>query len=657
MSTRNLRPFQFLGYRSLIIPGIFFTVLFFLPAAIVMALPTGENVEDGSATFERPNDSTLNVTTSDKVIIRWNSFDIASHETVNFYQPAAASAALNRIMSGSMTSIAGNLNANGMIVLVNPSGISIAQTANIHVGSLIASSLNISNADFMSGRYRFVKNSDLPAGLIINKGNISVADGGLVGLFGGKVENDGKIVAKKGTIALVGGNKTTLTFGEQLREGLVSVTVEEGVDINPAPATDGTLSEGVTNSGELDADGGKVVLTARQLNSVFDHLVSQVGIIRANSVVEYSGIVELFALEGKLHHAGTTMANGTFENVNAGSISMRGMDIDLAGTAQARALPGGSQGTIEIMASNNIHMIGDLLSEAGRMSLTAGHEFRQDAGTVLRMTEGDISIQAAGDVYLGTVNTDQGDINVVSTLGSILETAPAESLVTGGNVGFVGHAVGDTSPIQTDAASLSIHAGSGGFNIHDIGDVVLESSSVEPNGSAKLSANGTLTLSAPLTTSGTGTIDLAANADFDAYGDLTQLPLADMNSAGGAIHLTVGNGVVGAGNMYLRTVNAQTGEIILTVSEGSVLAAEGALPLLISGSIDMRGPPSGNGSIGTFSNPIHVQADYLQATAGSGGISISTDKNLTITNLTTAGDFVLSCHPGAGRNPGIVTMT
>ncbi|MBI4970590.1 MAG: filamentous hemagglutinin N-terminal domain-containing protein [Candidatus Omnitrophica bacterium] len=613
MSTREMaKNYRFTSVSSLFLPIIIFAVLFFLPAAIVMALPTGEQVEDGSASFERPNEATLNVTTSDKVIIRWNSFDIASHETVNFYQPSATSAALNRIMSGSLTTISGNLNANGTIILVNPAGIQMSPMANIHVGSLIASALNISNADFNSGNYHFMKEADLPPGVIINQGQITVAEEGMVGLFGGKVTNEGKIVAEKGSILLASGNKMTLSFGAFGRSSLVSVTVEEGVDLDPSPSLDGSPSSGVLNRGELSACGGHVVLTAKQVNDVFDLLVNQEGVIKANSAIEHDGIIELIAINGKLRHTGQTLANGTTQNPNAGTVSVQGREIEMSGTVKAESASGGTQGAISILAE--------------------------------------------GDIRLGHVDMGDTNASIRSVAGSILEAIPGGSLVTAGDIHFdapaAGRAVGDTSPIQTDVASLTINVGSGGFKIHDIGDVVLGSSQIAPDGSANLSANGTLTLSAPLATFGTGGIDLTANADFDTHGDLTQLPLADMNSAGGAINLTVGNGVVGAGNMYLRTVNAQTGEIILTVSEGSVLAAEGALPLLISGSIDMRGPPSGNGSIGTSSNPIHVRSDYLQATAGSGGISISTDHDISIINLSTSGDLNLLLSSNANLKAG-----
>ena len=91
MNKKTRSSFHFISLQSLFFPIIIFSALFFLPVGFVLALPTGENVESGEASFDRPDSNTLNVTTSDKVIIQWNNFDIASHETVNFYQPFSSS--------------------------------------------------------------------------------------------------------------------------------------------------------------------------------------------------------------------------------------------------------------------------------------------------------------------------------------------------------------------------------------------------------------------------------------------------------------------------------------------------------------------------------------------------------------------------------------
>ncbi|MFX8624542.1 filamentous hemagglutinin N-terminal domain-containing protein, partial [Acinetobacter baumannii] len=47
--------------------------------------------------------------------------------------------------------IAGKLSANGQIYLVNQNGIVFAQGAQVNVGSLVASTLNINSNDYLNG--------------------------------------------------------------------------------------------------------------------------------------------------------------------------------------------------------------------------------------------------------------------------------------------------------------------------------------------------------------------------------------------------------------------------------------------------------------------------------------------------------------------------
>ena len=57
----------------------------------VYALPEGAVVQEGTADFDLPDANTMDITTSDKAIIDYNSFSIAGGETVNFIQPSSSS--------------------------------------------------------------------------------------------------------------------------------------------------------------------------------------------------------------------------------------------------------------------------------------------------------------------------------------------------------------------------------------------------------------------------------------------------------------------------------------------------------------------------------------------------------------------------------------
>ena len=71
------------------------------------------------------------------------SFSIGAGELARFVQPSAASAILNRVTGGDPSSILGQLQSNGRVFLVNPSGIVFGPGAVIDAAGLVASTLNI----------------------------------------------------------------------------------------------------------------------------------------------------------------------------------------------------------------------------------------------------------------------------------------------------------------------------------------------------------------------------------------------------------------------------------------------------------------------------------------------------------------------------------
>lgn len=119
---------------------------------VVASLPTEGHVVAGQATLSQSgNTLTIDQSTS-KAVLSWQSFDIGAGYTVNFEQPGASSVALNRVLGSDPSAIFGHLNANGQVFLTNANGVFFAPGAEVHVAGLVASTLGISNADFLSGK-------------------------------------------------------------------------------------------------------------------------------------------------------------------------------------------------------------------------------------------------------------------------------------------------------------------------------------------------------------------------------------------------------------------------------------------------------------------------------------------------------------------------
>ena len=149
--------------------------LFGAPA---VANPTGGQVVSGQATITS-NGSTMTVTNTPNTIINWKSFSINSGELTQFLQQNSSSSVLNRITGQNPTQIFGTLASNGKVYLINPNGILFGAGAQVNVGGLVASSLDITDGDFLAGKLKFSGNG---AG-VANQGAITTPGGGSVYLI------------------------------------------------------------------------------------------------------------------------------------------------------------------------------------------------------------------------------------------------------------------------------------------------------------------------------------------------------------------------------------------------------------------------------------------------------------------------------------------
>ncbi len=255
------------------------------------ANPEGASVVEGSAVISadanNPNILNINVA-SEKVVIDWSSFSIAANQIVNFFQPSQNSTALNRVTGNSISDIFGSLFANGRIILSNPNGINIGASANINAASFIASTLYIDKNDFMNGHYNFYKVAGKD-GYIVNKGRITTnVAGGYICLLSPQIDNQYIVEANLGTVVLASGNKMTLAL-DDLNQ--ISVVVAEAAQDGLVGADGKKVA--IRNSGTITADGGKVIVTAKVLNNVFDYSFNNTGVIRAKSLANHDGKVSL----------------------------------------------------------------------------------------------------------------------------------------------------------------------------------------------------------------------------------------------------------------------------------------------------------------------------------------------------------------------------
>lgn len=277
------------------------------PYLSARAGPEGGEITGGSADIEQSGTTTTIRQNSDRAIIRWNKFDVEASERVEFRQPSRGSIAVNRITDSKASRIDGSIKANGNIILINPNGVVFGSSAIVDVGGLVAttSDLKDDNAFMAGGPVEFTRPGK-PDARIINRGSITVGEAGLVGLVAPHVENSGMIRAKMGKVALASGDLHTIDFAG---DGLIKIEVSDDV-----------LSQSVTNSGSIEADGGHVLLTAAQARTMVESLIVNTGTIRALTVNGQKGRITL-STKGATHRelAGAALprAQGVIENTGA----------------------------------------------------------------------------------------------------------------------------------------------------------------------------------------------------------------------------------------------------------------------------------------------------------------------------------------------------
>ena len=254
-------------------------LLLLSPAGVMAAtLPQGGSVSVGQGTIVTNGSNQMVIKqTTDKLGINWQSFNVGADGHVIFDQPGTHSIALNRVIGSDGSAILGKIDANGQVFLINPNGVIFGKDAKVNVGGLVASTMDITDADFKNGNYKLAAGGK--NGEIINNGKLQAAEGGYIALLGKSVKNNGLIKAQLGTAALAAGDAVTLDFAG---DGLIGVQV-----------TKSTVKALIDNQGAIQADGGYVLMTARASNALMDTVVNNEGVVRAQTINSKAGKIFL----------------------------------------------------------------------------------------------------------------------------------------------------------------------------------------------------------------------------------------------------------------------------------------------------------------------------------------------------------------------------
>lgn len=523
------------------------------------ALPLGGNVTAGAANISNGTASTTVTQSSQNAVINWQSFNIGQTETVQFLQPNSSSVTLNRVIGYDPSSILGSLNANGKVFLVNPNGILFGKSAQVNVGGLVASTLNISDSDFIAGNYNFAGSAKTT---VVNQGVITTnTDGSYVALLGASVGNDGVISAKLGTVSLAAGNSVTLDVAG---DGLLNVSVNQGA-----------VNALVQNSGLVEADGGLVLLTAQAAGNLLTTVVNNTGHIQAHTIQNINGTIKLLAdmQSGTVNVGGTLDVSGTGAGQTGGNITATGQHVGLFG---GHINASGDAGGGTVLIGGDLHGANSAIPNASATYVSADSTINADA--ITNGNGGKVIVWANGvNRYNGNISARGG---AQGGDGGFTEVSGKNNLVFAGYVDLLAPN-GKTGTLLLDPLNLTIQAAAPNVNGTVGSDLNVAVNSPNIFFADYGALNSIITTGQVVTQLNTANVTLQATNDITVAAAID----ASGNTAGKALTLQAGHDViinaalttasVGGGSMDLIAGNNVTVGAAITAAGGSVELSAG----------------------------------------------------------------------------------
>lgn len=504
-----------LSCRRSFASAVLVAAAFLTPALDAAGLPSGGRVDSGSANLSQVGSSLVIQQSSQHLRLAWDSFSIAAGSSVTFQQPSSSSLAVNLVGGGDASVIAGNLSANGRVVLVNPRGIAFTGTAQVNVGSLVASALRDASGDFSSGR----SSLSGPGGEVSNAGVITVATEGSAVLAGARVTNTGHILADAGRVALAAGSHVSLDYSG---DGLIRLSVEAGA-----------VDAEVSNGGAIRVGSGHILLTAKSADTLAASVVRNSGELQASGLVERGGEIwltaDVVASSGTVTATSAVGQGGEAHLVGRQSVSVTGT-VDVSGGAKGGFVDVSAPAVLlpdifQIKVGRGGHFLLDpdniIIDAVG--SPIAGDPTLSDPATDITLSKFSIETWLSGgsDLTIDAI----GDITVQSSITVVAPGAGGLTLDAGGSID-IQQPISTTGALTLDAgADVDIAAAltSSSLAIIAVGDLSVGDDILTTAGDLDFQVGGDLILD---NLGGTLTIQSFADVNPVIEGDvLTNIPL------------------------------------------------------------------------------------------------------------------------------------
>ena len=607
--------------------GLFFS--FILPIQNVLpqtipgsALPRGGAVQHGSATIEVEGANMVVRQDSTHSVIDWRSFDLGSTASIHFSQPGSSSATLNRVAGESPSSILGRITAPGQIFISNGNGLFFGRTASIDVGSLVATTMDLSIEDFMAGQLRFLQGAN-HSSQVINEGELRVRLEGFIALLAPEVRNDGLVFAKKGTVAFASGSFIELQLDPNQKLTGIRVEASEWEAL-------------VQNSHVIEAEEGLVILSAQALGSLHGGLIRNTGNVKATGIKQVGGRIFFTSGEnGSIEQGGRLNASST--QGKGGLITLEADKINLQSNSAINAT--GSEGGGEVLVGGDwqggsndemrVLLAPNALNQATKVwmdensKIDASATRKGDGGTVVLWSdiENPNSLTTvAGKIY-SNGGAYEGDGGMVETSGHRLE-------INSAGVSTLAH-LGTTGTWLLDPANINITSSGSTASDSLPGFPVGSDTLIHPTSVVNALASSNVSIQ-----TGTGDYDLSVSSPISssAANDLTLeagrniIISASVDTGSGGLALDAANDLtIGAD---LTTANSSDSAIILTAGKNDSAGISTGGEVIISGTPTITTGGSGRVTIFTGSVSGSTGLTSLVGTA-SGNFRYNSDESST----------------------------
>lgn len=325
---------------------------------------------------------------SARLAINAVGFGVKAGETFTLQQKFVTDIALIHVLGQNPSDILGSINAKGQLFISNPNGVLFGRDAQVNVGGLLATTLHISNENFMSDKYDFSGSGKY--GSVINHGHLTATQHGYIALLAPEVRNEGVMSANLGTVLLAAADSVTLNLNNG---ALFGYTIDKGA-----------FNAMAENRQLVQADGGQVFMGAKAADVLTTSVVNNSGTVRAQRVKNEGGVIRLLG-DALVTNSGTLDASAA-NNGNGGKVELAGRFVALGGNIDASGQAQGGQ--VSVKASGN-------LSLASRVTATSnvgnGGDVRYAAGGAIIENSSsytDVSGSNGGSIF---VNADGGIVS------------------------------------------------------------------------------------------------------------------------------------------------------------------------------------------------------------------------------------------------------